>query len=191
MRLIAINPTLRAETERLLPVLEAMKAPAADEEMMQILIRHAPAYGVHAKNAAEWSMLFGTYLDALAGLPAYAIEDAFLRWNRGEGHADIRMAGFYPKAPQLVILAQAGKAELYTAAWRARRALEYVEKKLPHPISEDERKANSERLKALADTLAGGGRSVASAAPAPGLTRHQMAERIRAAATPGDVGDVI
>lgn len=127
-RLIAINPTLRRQCEEMLPQLERAKEVATEEEILMLLVRHAPAYGVHAKSPGEWSALFDSYLNILNGLPLYAIEDAFLRWGRGEGHKDVRMAGFYPKAPQLFLLAEKGKAEVWTAAYRARKALEHVEK---------------------------------------------------------------
>lgn len=127
VRLIAINPTLRAEAERLLPILTRASQPAADEEVLAILVKHAPAYGVHAKSDGEWAALFGSYLEALEGLPAYAVEEGFVRWNRGEGHKDLAMSGFYPRPPQLYQLVQLSRNELGMAKYRAQKALEFVE----------------------------------------------------------------
>lgn len=216
--MIAINKTLRAECERLLPMIERAKEPACEEDILSILVRHAPHYGVQAKSGEEWAALFGAYLDALRGLSAYAIEDGFVRWNRGEGHADLRMAGFYPKSGQLFILATAGRNELATAAYRAKRAMEYVEEKLPRQMTEEERRANTaaiQRLMAepakklppqppgvsLKDWAAQCRESgnVESTIPrtyqGPKLSPQQMAERIRASvgAAPGAnmVGDVL
>lgn len=186
IRLIATNPTLRAECARALPMLEGAKRPAEPEEVMAILVKHAPHYGVHAKGPSEWAALFSSYLTALEGLPAQAIEDGFLRWNRGEGHNDIRMAGFYPKAPQLCILAEKAKVSLYMAAYRARKALEYVEAQPKPQPTPEERERVKAQLRDLASQL--GGRSVPSAAP-PRHTPQQMAEELRAKADA--VGHVI
>ena len=186
VRLIAINKTLRAECERILPVIERAKEPAEPEDILGILVRHAPAYGVHAKGPEEWAALFGSYLDALDGLSAYAVEDAFLRWNRGEGHKDLAMSGFYPKPPQLVQLAQAARQELYSAAYRGRKALEYVDRPAAAQIPSEDRARMAAEMRALADRM----RREVPTAPAPSMSRQQVAESLRSAA-PADVGDVI
>lgn len=191
MRLIAINRTLRAEAERLLPVLEAAKAPASEEETLAILVRHAPHYGITAKVAGEWGAFFGSYLDALSGLSAYMIEDAFVRWNRGEG-GDIRTSGFYPKSGQLYLLATAARTELSMAVYRAKRAMEYVEKQAPRKISEEERKRVAAEFAQLAQSM-GRGHGMPTE-PRPRFTPQQVAQQLRAAAPVAradDVGDVI
>lgn len=193
VRLIAINKTLRAETERLLPALERAREAAPEAEILGILVRHAPHFGISAKMAGEWGSFFGIYLDALAGLSAYAIEDAFVRWNRGEGHADIRMAGFYPKAPQLYLLATTARNELATAVYRAKRAMEYVENQAPRDIPPAEQKKVAEDFKALAAQLHPR-RIPDQLAPAPRMSPQQMADQLRAMADrrpADDVGDVI
>lgn len=200
VRLIAINRTLRAEAERMLPMIVRCAERAEPEEIMRILVREAPAYGVTAKSAAEWSALFESYLTALDGLPALAIEDAFVRWNRGEGMRDIGMAGWYPKAPQLYMLAETTKRELHMAAYRARRALEYVEEK-GLDWTEDRKKA--ERQKAIdAGYLNADGtfnftpktKGFHHLVDHPSISPQQMAANLRASAgTPkdDDPGDVI
>lgn len=214
VRLIAINKTMRAEAERLLPVIEQAKESAAPEELMAILVRHAPAFGVQAKSAGEWASLFGVYLDALDGLPAQALEDAFLRWNRGEiyGLGSGRHA-FYPKPAELYKLADASKRELIMAAYRARRAFEYVEKEGVDWTPE--RKA-AERQKAIDLGYLNPDGSVKWSAPKgvsdvvarPSVSPQEMAEQLRRRAdtqaraggapisrhhceAPDDVGDVI
>jgi hypothetical protein len=162
--------------------------PADPEEILGVLVRHAPAYGVHAKGPEEWAALFGSYLDALDGLSVYAIEDAFLRWNRGEGHKDLAMSGFYPKPPQLFQLAQPAKLALYGAAYRARKALEYEEPRRRADVSQDQRAKIAEEMRALAASMRTG--SAMPTAPRPAMTRQQVAESLRTAAL-DEVGDVI
>jgi hypothetical protein len=194
VRLIAINATLRAEAERLLPQLEAAKAPATEEELLEILVRHAPQYGITAKMAGEWGAFFGAYLDALHGLSPYAVEEAFVRWNRGESPAGQAWKDFYPRSAQLVLLAQEARAEIACAAYRAKRAMEYVEKQTPRQISDEERRKVAEDFKKLAAMTAP--RRMPVAPPPPRWTQAEAAARIlRAAATSAppadDVGDVI
>lgn len=190
---MAINPTLRAECEGVLPSLERAKEPASQEEILSVLVRHAPHYGVTAKGPSEWGALFGAYLDALDGLPVQAVEEGFVRWNRGEGHKDIRMAGFFPKAPQLYLLAEAARSALYMAAYRAKKALEYQEAR--PQVWTAERRAE-ERRKAIAAGVLKPDGSLNLPAPksmpfprAPGRTPHQMAAEMRQMADA--VGDVI
>lgn len=187
VRLLAINPTLRKEVERALPVIERAKEPAEPEDILGILVRHAPAYGVHAKGPEEWAALFGSYLDALDGLSAYAVEDAFLRWNRGEGHKDLAMSGFYPKPPQLVQLAQAARQELYSACYRGRKALEYDDRPAGVQIPPEDRARMAEEMRALAASM----RREVPVATRPASTPQQAAQRARDAAHADEVGDIV
>lgn len=187
VRIIAVNPKLRAEAERLLPALEAAKAPATAIEILQVLIKHAPAYGVQAKSEDEWDALFDSYIGALRGLPLAAIEEAFLRWNRGEG-GDLRMVGFYPKSGQLCILAEKAKSDLYVAAYRARKALERDEARARPPVTPDERKAVGELMKGLREELRARAQTMV-AGPGPRRSPHEVAADLRRRAE--DVGDVI
>lgn len=216
IRLIAVNRTLRAEAERMLPVIIRCAQPAEPEEIMAILVREAPHYGVVAKGAREWAALFSSYIAALDGLPAAAIEDAFVRWNRGEGMRDVGMAGWYPKAPQIYMLAEEHKRELIMASYRAKKALEWVEKKAPVQTDE-ERAANSAAIRAMMAkpaqrlppqppgvTLAEWARhcrennlmqdgAPESIYPSPRLSPQEVAANLRASAAPKDhdPGDVI
>lgn len=149
IRIIAINPTLRDECGRILPQLQARHAPAGPEGLMAILISNAPAFGIGSKAPEEWATLFGSYLVALEPLSAEALEDAFLRWNRGEMYPkEPGRHAFYPRAAELFHLAQKSRLELGTAIWRARKALEYVDR-LPKPQPTPEERAA--RRQALID----------------------------------------
>lgn len=193
-RLIHLNAKLRAECSEILPALQAAKAPADEAEVLEILVRNAPTYGINAPGVGGWEVFFGAYLDALEGLPAYAVEDAFLRWNRGEGHANLQMASFYPKPGQLFTLAQKGKAELWMAAYRADKALAYAEAKTTPPP--EVRKEMGAKLSDLLAELKGTAKP--PGAFGPRVSPQQMAQQIRAqaeapkpAADPDDVGDVL
>lgn len=173
----------------MLPALEAAKVPAEGSQIMRTLIRHSPTYAVTARSDGEWAEMFGIYLDALEGFSVHAIEDAFLRWNRGEDMKDPAMGQFFPKPAQLVHLANKAKAEVWMAAYRARKALEHVEKTAPREIDPDERKAVGEQLAALADSL------TLKETPnhlKPRLSPQEVAERIRESTRPeDDVGAVL
>lgn len=176
IRLIAINPTLRAEAERLLPRLEAAKAPASRDEIIAVVMREMPAWGVSPKHAAEWGVTYASYADALEGLSLYAIEEGVARWNRGEGHKDLSMGGFPPRPAQLYLLANEGKRELYMAAYRAKLALEYVERQAPRQVPAEETAKVAEDFRALASTLRG---RAMPEAPRPKFSQHELAEQLR------------
>lgn len=172
-------------------MLEAAKAPAPEAQLLGILIRQAPAYGVHAKSDGEWAALFASYLDALEGMPPWAVEEAFVRWARGEGHANSAMAGFYPKPPQVAMLAQAAKRDLVMAAYRARKALEYVEDHVPR-ITPAERVERGAQLRDLLADLDRTKKPNPLEDTRPRLTPAQVAANLRASVEPkSEVGDVI
>lgn len=200
VRIIAINGTLRREIAEAYPALEAWAGPAPPDLLLELLIRQTPAYGIAALSGpSEWRAFFGTYLEALKPLPLEAVAVAFARWSRGEffkAAKDKGQAAFYPKAVQLFELAQPTYLELRAALWRAKKAIDHVEK-LPPPRSE-----RPTRAQLIADgVLDEQGRAILP--PAKGIppspparepeTRTQMAERLRAAhvAPAEDDGEVI
>lgn len=199
IRLVAINPTLRAELDRVAPSLIGALTPADPASLMLELVRHAPALGVHAKDDGEWAALFGVYLDALADLPLGAVSEAFARWHRSELYPkDPGRHAFFPKPAELYSLAAPWWTKIRTAAWRARRAVEYVERKLPREIPEEERKAVAEGLKTFAEQLAK--RREIPRAVGPRMSRQAMAEQIMRGASvqaveldmpPLDPGEII
>ena len=125
VRLIAINPTLRAETEELLPVLHERPAPDRGA-LLALLVAKVEDYPGPIAGNAGWAVTFGAYLDKLAALPLAAVVDAFDRWARKELHKDPARHEFYPKPDELAVLAAPLTLELKTALYRARKALEHV-----------------------------------------------------------------
>lgn len=192
VNLIIMNPKLRAEAQRLSPVLERLQAPATRDEITSTVMREMPAWGVSTKAAGEWGVTYASYADAMEGLPLYAIEEGIIRWNRGEGMATLAMGGFPPRPAQLYLLANEGLRELRMAAYRCKLALgeataPRVEKDRPK-VTEDERKKIGEDFRRLAATL--GVTGPKTAAPIrPGTSPQQMAEHLRRRAD--EVGDVI
>ena len=181
---------LRAEAERILPVLNEMKRPATPDEIKAIVGREMPAWGVSAKHAAEYGVTFGSYVDALEGLSAYCIEEGVVRWNSGQRQEDLKSAGFPPRPAQLAMLATEARNELFMAAYRAKLAVQHAEEKAPRVISDEERA----QVKAgMADLLRQIGSPKGMPEPVrPTVSPHEMAERLRAAsARQDDVGEVI
>lgn len=188
-RLIALNATLRGECERALPMLERAKEPAAREEVLEVVARRMVAYGVTTNLAFQNGVTWESYLAGLEDLPLYAIEDAFDRWDRGEGtKGNLAAAGFAPRPAQVAMLAQAAKAEVWMAAYRARKALEHVEKTQGRDVPPEVRKAVGADLAALAASLKGG--KGMPNIPRAGSTPQEAARRLREAAgrqAPGEV----
>lgn len=191
LRIIAINPKLRDECRQILPELQQRHEPAGPEGLMVILIRNAAAFGLAGKKPGEWATLFSTYLEVLEVLSAEALDDAFLRWGRCEMYPkEPGRHAFYPRAPELFHLAQKSRLELGSAIWRAKKALEWVDK-LPRPEpTKEERAARRQDLIAQGILKPDGSvnMDVKAVPPRPpnsvisGQTPQQMAERIRAAA---------
>lgn len=188
-RLIAINPTLKRQAEEMLPALERAKEVAERGEVLRILIQQAPVYALPDKTDAEWEHVFAAYVDALADFSVHAIQDAFRRWNRGEDMKDPAMGQFFPKPAQLVHLAKKARTEVWVAAGRARKALEYVET-MPRQIPPEEKAQVAAGLKELAATFKP---KPLPETMKPLMTREQVADRIRDLDTVpmDDVGIVI
>lgn len=188
-----MNPTLRAEAARILPVLDRLQAPASREEIVATIMREMPAWGVSTKAAGEWGVTYASYADALEGLPLFAIEEGIIRWNRGEGMATLAMGGFPPRPAQLYLLANEALRELRMATYRCRLATGEVtapriEADRPKTTPE-ERKKIAEDFRRLAASLGTSGPKSSDTVRAPGPTPQQMAQQIRQRAD--DVGDVV
>lgn len=189
IRLIAINPKLRAEAERLLPMLEEMKRPAERDEILLVIGREMPAWGISMKAAATMGVTFASYAEALEGFSLYAVEEAVVRWNAGaKGRLELKDAGFPPRPAQLAVLAQEVRREVYMAKYRAEKAMAYVEEVVDRgpPVDGDTFR------KLLAD-LGGAKKPNPLEDTRPRLTPQQVADQLRASAAPKsqDVGDVI
>lgn len=211
-RLIALNRTLRAECERMLPMLEMQKAPAERADVLEIIARRMVAYGVTENLAFQHGVRWDSYVAGLAGMPANAIEDAFDRWDRGEGTGgNMTYAGLPPRPPQLALLAQVGKTEIWTAAYRAKKALDHVEKEAQH-FTPEQRAAERQKMIEAGYLNADGSPNLtlsAKAMPEPHRPRHspsEVAAQLRATDAaarhggapisrkhiePDDVGDVL
>jgi hypothetical protein len=193
VRLIAINPKLRAEAERLLPILEEMRQPARREEIVAVIVRAMPAWGIPIKTAGVMGVTFESYADGLEGYSLYDVEEAVVRWNAGLPDVDIKSAGFPPRPAQLAKLAQDAQREVYMARYRAKKALEYVEQAVPR-LTEAEREERAAQLRDLLADLDGRKKANPLEDTRPRLSPQQVAEQLRAAApTPAadPVGEVI
>ncbi len=192
VRLIAINPTLRAEAERLLPVLESLTVQAEREEVIATVMREMPAWGVPLKTAGVMGVTFASYADALEDFSLYAVEEAIARWNSGQAVDNIKDAGFPPRPAQLALLAADVRGEVYMARYRVKLALEYVEKTVPR-ITEAEREERGAQLRDLLGELGARRKPNPLEDTRPRLTPAQVAEQLRAAAPApkSEVGDVI
>lgn len=177
----------------MLPVMEQMKAPATRDEIVAIVMREMPAWGVGAKHAAEYGVTYASYADALEGHSVYAVEEAVVRWNSGQRIDDLKMGGFPPRPAQLGLLAQEAKTELYMAAYRCGLALKHIEKK-PEVWTPERKRA--EREKAIAMGLLTPDGKVnfeikprSMDAPRPTRPPSAVAQELRAMAD--DLGDVV
>lgn len=184
-RLVAINPTLRAEVERQYPALLAAMEPAHDVDLMRVLVQQAQLLGIGQRGEDEWADLMGIYLTQLKDFPLEAIEEAFAKWNRGELYPkDVGRHAFFPKPAELHALGTLHLTDMRIAAYRARKALEHVEKAGVEWTPE--RKA-AERQKMIDQGLltADGKPNFQIKAKSipddrPRLSPHQMAEQLRA-----------
>jgi hypothetical protein len=186
-RIIAINPTLRAQAEAQLPWLERALEPAEPEQILLLLARHAPALGLKDMSEESWGLLFEPYLEALGDLPLTALEEAFIRWNKGELYPkEPGRHAFFPRPAEIRKLAEPARNELGKAANRIKLAIKHVEN-APKPEPSAEEKA-AVRAQMQAEGFLVDGKFVlpkkdAGPRPAPtGETPQQMAARLRAEA---------
>ena len=194
VRLIVINQTLRAECEGLMPRLEGVTETADPGDLLALLNAKAPKFGVPVAGADFWS----AYLHDLARFPLPAVQGAFAAWAKPESHQrHPDMATIFPTPAQLVPFALAHRNALAQMRYRARKAVERVEK-APPKITEAERKEVGKSFAELAQMM----KAKQPRDPfAPRLSPHQVAQQLRAsasnpvaksdAAPEDDVGDVL
>lgn len=118
------SPALRDEAIALLPALDAAKAPVSREAFALIMTKQRVVFGIGDREAGEWTLVLEGFYGVLQEFSAGAIEEAFIRWNRGEGNAKPGLGAFFPQPSQLYPLAKKAKNEVWVAAYRARKALE-------------------------------------------------------------------
>lgn len=199
-RQIALAPGLRGEAADLLPMLNArVRAPEAPlAELKSLFTRQALALGIPDRSPGEWASLFEIYARTLAGFSLEALEAAFDRWNACALYPDQpQRHAFFPKPAELLTLAERHMTELRMAAYRAKKALEFVEEKGLEWTPERKREER-EKMIAMGFLSPDGkpnfvvaGKSMPEPPRMRG-TQHQAAERIRAMASQADeIGDVI
>lgn len=137
VRQIARTPALQREVREVGAEVQARGARADAVDILAELIQLAPVYGISDRTDDEWAVLFGAYLEALAPLPLEAIRQGITEWNR-EGE-------FFPKPGQIFQRAEPFARKLWQAAYRAKKALEWVETN-PPPKSDEERARDRQRL---------------------------------------------
>lgn len=151
-RLIAINPTLRAELVEKSAIIEARSRPLDPARMSALLVKHAMHFHVPDRTSEQWTDVLSTYLDALSPLSEEMLEEAFLRWNRSELYPrDPGRHAFFPKPAEIYKLAESIMIEVRRAAYRAKRAMEDSRMK-PKPVITDEDRA---KVKAQMNELLG------------------------------------
>jgi hypothetical protein len=174
VRKIARNPTMLDEAKAAAPRLAARTRPGGAEAVLAALVPLKTVYGLGDKSEGEWVAFWGAYVDALEVLPAEAIVEAIVIYNRQGAH--------FPKPGELFKIADVAAKNLHIAAYRAKKAADYRERHAPAPSAEDRAK-----VKALLDELRGPDGSIRlgmkamprAAGPAPGLTRQGMADKLR------------
>lgn len=200
-RQIALAPALRNEAAEVLPSLNArVRSPEAPlSELKALFTRQALALGIPDRSPGEWASLFEIYARTLAGFSLEALEAAFDRWNACELYpAQPSRHAFFPKPAELLTLAERHMSELRMAAYRAKKAMEFVEDK---GLEWTPERKQAERAKMIElglltpdgkpNFVIGGAKSLAEA-PRLASTQHQAAERIRELANRQDeVGDVV
>lgn len=170
-RSIARNPALKAEVAQVAPRLAEWAKPAEPDRIMRKLVELAPIYGIGDRSATEWGVLFRAYLEALAPLPFESIEVACTLWNRE--------ASYFPKPGELFKLAEGSANRLRLAAWRARKAAEYVDN-LPPPAPSDEDRARVAQMAAdLRRELGAKKRDFHHQFPRPARPQFAEADRLR------------
>ena len=190
IRLIALRPVLREEAERILPVLNQRLQKSDKAEMVKVLTRHALIFGIGDRQPEEWRTLFEVYHDILQQFSLPILEEAFRRWNKCELYPkDPGRHAFFPKPAELFSLGEAYATEIRTAAWRAKKALEWAEAKAPVVISDEERALVKAGLQELARSLPA--KAGMPMTPRPPRSPQEVAQRLREAAGADSIGDVV
>lgn len=173
IRLMSINPTLRAECERLEPILaEAMRG-ASPEGVLALVMQEAGEMGVSADPGA-----FQAYVLALGGCSLESIRDGMARWKAGDG-PNAKFKSIFPQPTQLSIACEKSRMVWSGALSRARKALDRA-KTMAAPDRKPEDVETIREL--LADFRA---KSMATAPARPRETPQQLAQRLRdASVTP-------
>lgn len=129
VRLIAINPVLKAEAERVLPLLDEALTSYADCDAIADALRARGAdYALEASVMTR--ELIQPYLDALwvTSVSSYVLADAFRRWQACELYPKHPARhSVYPKPDELRALCGKSSAIISAMRFRVRKALEHHE----------------------------------------------------------------
>lgn len=147
--------------------------PADPDEIISALFLLLPVYGVTDRTDEEAASLFVSYVEALGVLPLEAIREGIIEVNRE--------ATFFPRPGEIFKKAEPHAHALRVAAYRAKRAADWVEKN-PPPKTDAERAAD--RQAAIdAGILDANGKVILNFKPTsesrPRETQHEAAERLR------------
>lgn len=147
--------------------------PATALEIIAELIKLLPVYGVTDRTDEEAASLFVSYVEALGVLPLEAIREGIIEVNRE--------ATFFPRPGEIFKKAEPHAHPLRVAAYRAKRAAEWVERN-PPPKTDAERAADRQR--AIDEgILDANGKVILNfkpvAPPRPRETQQEAAERLR------------
>lgn len=154
IRIIAINPVLRAEAEALLPQVRQALAPSNGSDILTVLVNREPQFGIPQMTEGQAAERYGDYLDDLEGFSAAIVFEAFRAWRRCEMYPDQPgRHAFYPRGAEIRTLAQRVQSKLGQAQYRCKLALEYVDKAPPKRIDPEERKRVGQMMRELADSM--------------------------------------
>lgn len=166
-----------------------------DVRMCAELAKQAQTFHIPDRTSEQWADVLGVYLDALQPLSSEMLDEAFVRWNRSELYPrEPGRHAFFPKPAELFALAERSRLEIGKALYRARRAMEHVEKLPPPTPSPEERGARRQQLIDAGFLNPDGSVNLAPPKTMPTETRTReshaaMAERIRARADDDDAAE--
>lgn len=135
-RLIGMNPVLRAECERIAPLLDVALDPMEENALQDALLAAGRLWDLPASVLTP--EVFAPYTVTLEGISAYCLDEGFRLW---------RDCALYPKNPgrhlvfpkpdELRQLAERRRTEVAGMRFRARKALEEFGKRAPAKSEED------------------------------------------------------
>lgn len=174
VRRIGRSDRLMAEVREVGAEVARRGAAAGPTDIMAELVKLAPTYGIRDLSDGEFAELFSTYLRALAPLPLEAIREGIVQWTR-DGN------GFFPKPEQIFQRAEPFAHPLRVAAYRAKKAIDHVERN-PPPKTAEERAADRQRAIDAGVLNPDGTVNLTFRTPVesrPRETAQQMADRLR------------
>lgn len=171
IRLIAMNPTLRGECDRVSVMLAKAMVGAGPAEAERVVGRAALDYEIGGDQE-----LFTPYGILLSTYSADSIRDALRLWKSGHGMRE-GMNAFFPRPEQLVPLAEISKVLWGSALYRARKALEKASADTPRPKSPEDMR----QIRRMLEEFRVSPKHIPEP-KRPRETPQQVAERLRARA---------